>query len=52
MIHAIFQALGVGLFFVTMYAALQFEGIRDGMSYARQERRLLKPKVRAPEAFD
>jgi hypothetical protein len=32
MFHVILQALGMGLFFATLYAALQFEGMRDGIS--------------------
>jgi hypothetical protein len=32
MLHVILQALGMGLFFATLYAALQFEGMRDGIS--------------------
>jgi hypothetical protein len=32
MFHVILQTLGMGLFFATLYAALQFEGMRDGIS--------------------
>jgi hypothetical protein len=32
MFHVILQALGMGLFFATLYAALQFEGMREGIS--------------------